>query len=147
MPSGKEKPTRDSLALVSAIEAFNKLAMETEDPVVALIKLMQSKRLSAADLKDAKENKLNSFSNAEYSVLAPVFGLSQTGGYEEFDEMTVPRIAPPRDVQSELFATGRKTMLAFGHPSHHDKERVRDNFLTPVRLPALSDLSSRSRVL
>jgi CRP-like cAMP-binding protein len=53
MPSRKEKPTRDSLALVSAVEAFNKLAMETEDPVVALIKLMQSKRLSAADQKRA----------------------------------------------------------------------------------------------
>jgi hypothetical protein len=134
MPPGTKKPTRDSHALVSAVEAFDKLAIETEDPVVALIKLMQSKRLSAADLKDAKENKLNSFSNAEYSVLAPVFGLSQTEGYEEFDKMTVPRIALPWDLQSELFAIGRKAMLAFGHPSRHNNERVRDNFLTPVRL-------------
>jgi hypothetical protein len=31
--------------------------------VVVLIKLMQSKRLGAGDLKNAKENKLNSFSN------------------------------------------------------------------------------------
>lgn len=54
MPAGKKKPTRDSPALVSAVEAFDKLAIETEDPVVALIKLMQSKRLSVADLKDAK---------------------------------------------------------------------------------------------
>jgi hypothetical protein len=58
MPSGKDKPTRDSLALVSAVESFNKLAMETEDPVVALIKLMQSKWLSAADLNDAKRTSL-----------------------------------------------------------------------------------------
>ena len=93
MPPGTKKPTRDSPALMSAVDAFDKLAIETEDPVVALIKLMQSKRLSAADLKDAKENKLNSFSSAEYSVLTPVFGLSQTEGYEEFDKMTVPRIA------------------------------------------------------
>jgi hypothetical protein len=146
MPPGTKKPTRDSPALVSAVEAFDKLAIETEDPVVALIKLMQSKRLSAADLKDAKENKLNSFSNAEYSVLAPVFGLSQTEGYEEFDKMTVPRIALPRDVQSELFAIGRKAMLAFGHPSRHNNERVRDNFLTPVRLSVISDIYNHSRV-
>jgi hypothetical protein len=54
-----KKPTRDSPALVSAVKAFDKLAIETEDPVVALIKLTQSKRLGAVDLKDAKENKLN----------------------------------------------------------------------------------------
>ena len=146
MPPGKKKPTRDSPALVSAVDAFDKLAIEIEDPVVALIKLMQSKRLSAADLKDAKENRLNSFSNTEYSVLAPVFDLSQVEGYEEFDKMTVPRIALPRDVQSELFATGRQATLAFGHPSRHNNERVRDNFLTPIRLSVISDLSSRSRV-
>ena len=58
MPPGKKNPTRDSPALVSAVDAFDKLTAETEDLVVALIKLMQSKWLSAADLKDAKENKL-----------------------------------------------------------------------------------------
>lgn len=86
------------------------------------------------------------FSNAEYSVSAPVFGLSQTEGYEEFDKMSVPLIALPRDVQSELFAIGRKATLAFGHPSCHNNERVRDNFLTPVRLSVISDLPSYSRV-
>ena len=144
MPPGKKNPTRNSPALVSAVDAFDKLAAETEDLVVALIKLMQSKQLSAADLK--RTSLCNSFSNAEYSVLVPIFGLSQMDGYEEFDEMTVPRIALPRDVQSELFTTGGKAMLAFGHPSRHNNERVRDNFLTLVCLSDISDLSSHSWV-
>jgi len=33
-----------------------------------------------------------------------------------------------------------------GSPSRHNNERLRDNFLTPVRLSVISDLSSHSRV-
>ena len=101
---------------------------------MTVIKLMQSKRLSAGDLKNAKENKPNSFSNAEYSVLATVFGLSTSGGYEEFDTMTAPRVALPQEVQLELFDVGLESMLAFRHPPSHDTKSARDNFLTPVSL-------------
>ena len=84
---------------------------------MTLIKLMQSKRLSAGDLKNAKENK-------------PVFGLSTSG--EEFDTMTVPRVALPQKVQLVLFDVGLESMLAFRHPSRHDTKSVWDNFLTPA---------------
>ena len=135
MAPGKPKSsTPASPALELAIKGFDELTHETEDPVVALIKLMQAKRLNAADLKSEKESKLNSFSTAEYSALAPLFGLSPSEGYEEFDKMTIPRVALPRDVQLDLFDAGRESILAFGHPSRHDNEHVRDNFLTPVCL-------------
>ena len=136
MAPGKPKSSAPaSPALESAIKGFDELTLETEDPVVALIKLMQAKRLNATDLKSAKDSsKLNSFCAAEYSALAPLFGLSPSEGYEEFDKMTIPRVALPRDVQLDLFDAGRESILAFGHPSRHDNEHVRDNFLTPVRV-------------
>ena len=135
MAPGKPKSSAPaSPALESAIKGFDELTLETEDPVVALIKLMQAKHLNAADLKSEKENKLGSFSTAEYSALTPLFGLSPSEGYEEFDKMTIPRVALPQDVQLDLFDAGRESILAFGHPSRHDNEHVRDNFLTPVRV-------------
>jgi hypothetical protein len=86
MAPGKPKSSAPaSPALESAIKGFDELTLETENPVVALIKLMQAKRLNATDLKSAKESKLNSFSTAEYSALAPLFGLSPSEGYDEFD--------------------------------------------------------------
>ena len=88
MAPGKPKSSAPaSPALESAIKGFDELTLETEDPVVALIKLMQAKRLNATDLKSAKDSsKLNSFCAAEYSALAPLFGLSPSEGYEEFDK-------------------------------------------------------------
>src|ERR1700676_3794678 len=51
-----------------------------------VVALMQPKHLNAINLKSTKENRLNCFSNAEYSTFAPLFGLSL------YNTMTIPRV-------------------------------------------------------